>query len=254
MCMLAWLGSLCGFVGRGASRRGRAGRQGGKKPVVEMREQQVSERVRVLVIDSHPLVRWALVRMINDSSDLVAVGEADSADEALPLAFAFQPDVVTIDCTDGNGWRVARSLRERRSDLGIVVLTSDSSDAMLFRALDSGASAYLSKSSSVHEVMSAIRHAAVAASSFSAAGLATALRRRNEPSSDRLTLSQREHEVLLLLREGYSVPEVAKELYVSLSTAKTYVARLYQKLGANNRAQALMTAVARGVFDDAVAI
>jgi DNA-binding NarL/FixJ family response regulator len=214
----------------------------------------LSDRVRVLVVDSHPLVRWALVRMINDSSDLIAVGEAESPEQALPLAFAFKPDVVTMDCSDGSGWRVARALRERRADLGIVVLTADGSDTLLFKALDSGASAYLSKTSSVHEVMSAIRHAAVAASSFSAAGLATALRRRNEPSADRLTLSHREHEVLMLLRDGYSVPEVAKELYVSLSTAKTYVARLYQKLGANNRAQALMTAVARGVFDDAVAV
>ena len=228
--------------------------RGQGKPVINVKVDEVSERVRVLVIDSHPLVRWALVRMINDSNDLIAVGEAESAEEALPLAFAFQPDVVTIDCTDGTGWRVARALRDRRADLGIVVLTADSSDAMLFRALDSGASAYLSKTSTVHEVMSAIRHASVAASSFSAAGLAKALRRRNEPSADRLTLSQREHEVLMLLRDGYSVPEVAKELYVSLSTAKTYVARLYQKLGANNRAQALMTAVARGVFDEAVAI
>jgi DNA-binding NarL/FixJ family response regulator len=97
--------------------------------------------------------------------------------------------------------------------------------------------------------VSAIRHAAAASSSFSAAGLAQALRRRRE-TSERTVLSTREMQALVLLRDGKSVPEVAAELYVSLSTAKTYVARLYEKLGANNRAQALMTAVKMGLFDE----
>ena len=117
------------------------------------------------------------------------------------------------------------------------------------RALDSGASAYLAKTASVREVVGAIRHAADAASSFSASGLAQAMRRRRE-TNDRLALSPRERQVLSLLREGRSVPAVAAEIYVSLSTAKTYVARLYEKLGANNRAQALMTAVELGLFED----
>ena len=88
----------------------------------------------------------------------------------------------------------------------------------------------------------------MAATSFSAVGLADALR-RGKPSS-RLSLSRREHQVLALLRAGNSVPEVAATLYVSLSTAKTYVARLYEKLGASNRAQALMTAVELDLFDN----
>lgn len=211
----------------------------------------VDRAVRVIIASGHPLLAWALRRITEDAPDLESVAEVDTADATLRNVSNLGPDVVLIDCSlaDGGGWRLARELRDRYDDLGIVILTADSSDDLLFRALDTGASAYLSKTASVTEVAGAIRHAAVAASSFSAAGLAQALRRRRDVS-ERLSLSPRERQVLALLREGRSVPEVAATIYVSLSTAKTYVARIYEKLGANNRAQALMTAVELGLFDN----
>jgi DNA-binding NarL/FixJ family response regulator len=87
---------------------------------------------------------------------------------------------VSIDVTllDGSGMDLARELRDRYGTLGIVILTSDGDDDVLFRALDTGASAFVSKLAAVSEILGAIRHAAVAASSFSSAGLAQALRRR----------------------------------------------------------------------------
>jgi DNA-binding NarL/FixJ family response regulator len=206
--------------------------------------------IRLLIIDGRPLVRWALAHIADDVSDLVIAGQADHARKARELVIAVQADVVTIDCSlpDGQGWQLARDLRDRHPELGIVVLIAEGSDDLLFRALDSGASAYLPQDAPVQEILSAIRHSGVAASSFSAAGLAQAMRRRRE-ATDSVVLSPRESQVLALLRDGRSVPEVATTLYVSLSTAKTYVARLYDKLGSSNRAQALMTAVRLGLFD-----
>lgn len=204
--------------------------------------------IRVVLAGEHPLLCWALRRVMEDTQDLRTVAEAPNVDSTLNQVFSLKPEVVVVDCSMPDGWRLARDLRDRYEDLGIVILAAEGSDDLLFRALDTGASAYLSKSASVNEVVGAIRHAAVAARSFSAAGLAQALRRRNE-ATERLALSPRERQVLALLREGRSVPEVAATIYVSLSTAKTYVARLYEKLGANNRAQALMTAVELGLFD-----
>lgn len=208
--------------------------------------------IRLLIVDAHPLVRWALTHIADATPDLKTIGEAESAAEALNMVFGLSPDVVTIDCSlpDGRGWQLADELRQKYPSLGIVILTASESDDLLFRALHSGASAYVSKEAPVQEVVGAIRHAAVAASSFSASGLAQALRR--ERQTERLTLSRREHQVLTLLRDGHSVPEVAAKLYVSLSTAKTYVGRLYEKLGASNRAQALMTAVKLDLFEDHV--
>jgi DNA-binding NarL/FixJ family response regulator len=185
---------------------------------------------------------------MDETADLRSVAEATTFDAAINQAYSLKPDVIVVDCSLPDGWRLARELRDRYQDLGIVILTNHDSDDLLFRALDTGASAYLNNTASVNEVVGAIRHAAVAARSFSAAGLAQALRRRRE-ASERLALSPRERQVLALLREGRSVPEVAATIFVSLSTAKTYVARLYEKLGANNRAQALMTAVELGLFD-----
>jgi len=204
--------------------------------------------IRVLVVDGHPVTRWGLGRVTNEQADMQTVGEAGSAAEALALSAALLPDVVTIGISlpDRDGLQLARELRDRNHNLGIVILTGRGEDDVLFRALDSGASAFISKGATAPEILSAIRHSAVAASSFTAPGLAQALRRRSvEP--ERALLSPREAQVLGLLQDGRSVPEVAGVLYVSLSTAKTHVARLYEKLGATNRAQALMAAVRLGL-------
>jgi DNA-binding NarL/FixJ family response regulator len=200
--------------------------------------------IRVLIVDGHPVTRWGLGLIAADQADMESVGECGSAAEAFTLAETLRPDVVTlgISLSDGDGLDLARELRDRYRDLGIVILTSQGEDDVLFRALDTGASAFVSKSAAAPEILGAIRHSAVAASSFTAAGLAQALRRRSE-LPERPLLSPREAQVLCLLRDGRSVPEVAGRLFVSLSTAKTYVARLYEKLGATNRAQALMAAV-----------
>jgi DNA-binding NarL/FixJ family response regulator len=207
-------------------------------------------RIRLLVVDPHPLVRWALAQIAAGRPDLVQVGEAATMDEAIALSFAVKPDVITIDDSlAGEGsWQLAAHLRAAYPDLGIVILSADGSDQTLFRALEVGASAFVAKSSPIQDVVAAIRGAAVAPSSFAAAGLAVAMRRKREVTSQ-MSLSPREHEILFLLHDGLSVPEIAAQLYVSLSTAKTYVARLYDKLGARNRAQALMTAMRLGMFD-----
>lgn len=210
-----------------------------------------SRLVRLLVVDGHPIVRWAMAQVANGQRDLTAVGEAAAAGEALALVYSLRPDVVAVDCTaaDGDGWELARRLRTDYPRLGIVVLASDASDRMLFRALNMGASAFVSKSAAIPDVLAAIRHAAVAPDSFTAAGLAEALRRQRAPR-EHLALSPREHQILVLLHDGLSVPAIAANLYVSLSTAKTYVARLYEKLEARNRAQALMTAVRLGLLEE----
>jgi DNA-binding NarL/FixJ family response regulator len=205
--------------------------------------------IRMVVVDSHTLTRIGLTGLISNHPDIEIVGESSSAVEAVRLVAATEPDVVTVDVAlpDGDGLRLARELRDRHSSLGIVVLTSYGEDDVLFRALETGVSAFVAKTAPVEEVLGAIRHAAVAAGSFTAAGLAPALARRRGVDH-RFALSPREREVLRLLADGMSVPAMAAAMFVSQSTAKTYVARLYDKLGAANRAQALMTAWRHGML------
>lgn len=212
--------------------------------------------IRLAIIDGHTLTRYGLRELIAQHPDIEIAAECGSAADALRmLGRPPRPDVVTVDATlpDGDGMRLAREFRDRYADLGIVMLTSQGEDDVLFRALETGVSAFVAKTAPVEEVLAAIRHAAVAASSFTASGLAVALTRRRTVQ-ERLALSPREAEVLRLLRDGLSIPAIALTMFISQSTAKTYVARLYDKLGAANRAQALMTAVHYGLirYEEAV--
>ncbi|HEX9336374.1 MAG TPA: response regulator transcription factor [Pseudonocardiaceae bacterium] len=205
--------------------------------------------IRVVAVDGHTMTRYGLAGLIAEQLDIELAGEADTIATGMRAVGLLRPDVVTIDVAlpDGDGIRFAHDLRDRHPELGIVILTSRGEDDVLFRALESGVSAFVAKSASTDEVLGAIRHSAVAASSFTAAGLAMALARRGH-AGDRLALSPREDEALRLLGAGLSIPAIAGTMFVSQSTAKTYVARLYEKLGASNRAQALMTALRNGLL------
>jgi DNA-binding NarL/FixJ family response regulator len=209
--------------------------------------------IRLAVVDGHPVTRFGLIGLVAPHADIEVVAESGSAADARRMLADVQPTVVTIDIDlpDGDGLGLARDFRDRCPGIGIVVLTSSGEDDVLFRALDSGVSAFVEKTAPVAEVLGAIRHAAVAATSFTATGLVRALARKRDNVSH-FALSPRESEVLHLLRDGLSVPAIARCTFVSPSTAKTYVARLYDKLGANNRAQALMTALRHGLISNDV--
>jgi DNA-binding NarL/FixJ family response regulator len=212
--------------------------------------ERATPAARVVIVDAHPVTRLGLALIVNRQDDLITVGEAGSATEAISLIAHLQPDVVSIGLSlpDRPGLDLAAELRDRFEGLGIVIFTGRGEDDVLFRALETGASAFVSKTATSPEILGAIRHAAVAASSFSSRGLAAALRRRQ--SAPALpALSERERQVLTLLLAGLSVPDLAIKLHISASTAKTYVARLYDKLGATSRTQALLTAVRLGLVD-----
>jgi DNA-binding NarL/FixJ family response regulator len=205
--------------------------------------------IRLAVLDGHTLIRYALAQLAQEYEDLELVGFCGTAAGAVDLVQRTAPDVVTLDVAlpDGDGLALARALRDRSAKLGIVLLTTRDEDDVLFRALESGVSAFVPKTAPLEEILAAIRHAGVAAGSFTAVGLADALSRRRQ-AVDAFVLSRREREVLLLLQQGLSIPAVAQAMFVSTSTVKTYVARIYGKLGASNRAQALMAALDLGLI------
>jgi DNA-binding NarL/FixJ family response regulator len=211
--------------------------------------------ITVVIVDGHTLTRYGLVGLVGAAADIRIVGECSLAADAPAVIASAKPDVVVLDVAlpDGDGMRLARELRDRYADLGIVLLTSATEDDILFRALETGVSAFVCKTAPNAEVLAAIRHASVAATSFTATGLALALGRRAHPSGG-MALSPREQEVLSLLADGQSVPSIARSMFVSPSTAKTYVARLYEKLGVCNRAQAIMTAMRLGLIDHSMSV
>ncbi|MDP9497047.1 MAG: response regulator transcription factor [Actinomycetota bacterium] len=202
---------------------------------------------RILLVDDHDLIRGGL-RGAFEREGFDVVGEASRVEQAVAFAAQLEPDVVVIDVNlpDGSGLDAVRRLRARHPDMGIVVLTMYDDDEHLLAALEAKASAFVPKSSPTDEVLSAARHAAAAPHSFSAANLASAMQRRMDPAKPKL--SAREQEVLTLLGEGLTIPLLSKRLYISESTAKTYVSKVYEKLGASNRSQALVEAVRLGLL------
>ena len=202
----------------------------------------------VLLVDDHDLIRQGLRRAFERADDFEVVGEASNVGEGRAMAAEFQPDVVVTDVRmpDGTGLDLARSLRQTNQTIGIVVLTMYAGDEQLFAALESGASAFVAKEAPSEDVVAAARHAAVAPRSFTAQDLAGAMQRRMDPNKPQL--SPRESEILALLADGLGVSPIARKLFISESTAKTHIARIYEKLGAANRAQAIMRAVQLGLL------
>jgi DNA-binding NarL/FixJ family response regulator len=202
----------------------------------------------VVLVDDHDLIRQGLSRAFERQSDFTVAGEAGSVAEAAAITAAVKPDVVVTDVRlpDGTGLDLVRKLREANPELGLVVLTMYAGDEQLFAALEAGASAFVAKDAPADDVVAAARHSLVAPRSFAAANLADAMRRRMEPRGPQL--SPRELEVLGLLAEGLGVAAIARKLYVSESTAKTHISKIYEKLGAANRAQAIMKAVRTGLI------
>jgi DNA-binding NarL/FixJ family response regulator len=202
---------------------------------------------RVMLVDDHHLVRQAVGRAVDSEPDLDVVAHGGSLAEGMSLLHLERPDVLIVDVSlpDGNGIELVRAARDLSPAIGIVVLTMHADDDTLLRALEAGASALVLKSATLDNVVDAVRRAATAPEVFAAAGLAAAMRRRND--TDRPRLTPRETEVLGLLKDGLSVSQVARGLYMSESTVKTHVAKIYDKLGATNRAQALMSAIRQGL-------
>ena len=206
----------------------------------------------VLLVDDHELIRQGLARAFERDADMTVIGQAGSVAEGISAWHSLQPDVVVTDLQlpDGHGLEVVRAIRETSDTTGVVVLTMHAGDDQIFAAMEAGASGFVGKDTRATEVVSAAKHAAVAPRSFLCAGLSQAVvRRATSPATPKL--SGREAEVLALLADGLGTGEIASTLYMSESTAKTHITHIYQKLGAANRAQALVTAMRLGLLDHA---
>ncbi len=205
----------------------------------------------VLLIDDHELIRQGLAGAFAQAEGFDVAGQADSVEEGLALARQVSPDVVVTDVRlpDGSGLDVVRTLRKESREIGLVVLTMYAGDEQLFAAMDAGASSFVGKDAPTSTVVNAARQASKAPLTFACIGLAEAMVRRMSSGAPRL--SDRERQVLELLAEGLGVTAIAARLFLSESTAKSHIGRIYEKLGAANRAQALVTAMRMGLISSA---
>lgn len=208
----------------------------------------MSDNITILLVDDHELIRSGLGAVLDLEDDMSVVGTAGSVAEAITAYERLQPMVVVADLQlqDGTGLDIVRTVRKKSDTTGLIVLTMHSGDDQIFAAMQAGASGFVGKDAPATEVIKAARHAAVSPKAFVCAGLVGAMMRRR--SGEVTSLTDREHDVLLLLAEGLNAAAIGGKLYLSESTTKSHIARIYQKLGAANRAQALVTAMRIGLL------
>jgi DNA-binding NarL/FixJ family response regulator len=213
----------------------------------------------VLIADDHQLLRQALRRAMEDAG-LVVLGEAGDGAEAVQLVDELRPELVIMDVTMPvlGGIEATRRLHAAHPELPIVVLTMHDEDSLREEALRAGASAFLTKDSSMQEVVATA--IATAAGEALSAELATSIlseftaasrTARSETvtaPSEPSPLTKREEEILQLIADGYSTSEVAGRLFISGKTVKNHLASIYGKLDARDRTQAVLSAVRIGII------
>lgn len=208
----------------------------------------MSEVLDLMLVDDHELIRQGLAGAFTRAGGFEVIGQAASVAEALHVLDDVHPAVLVTDLSlpDGSGLEIVRAARTAVPEMGIVVLTMHSGDDQIFASMEAGASAFVGKHVPSEDVIAAARQAALMPTTFTCADLAGAMIRRLNSTTPNLT--ERETGVLELLSEGLSATAIAGQLYISESTVKAHISRIYDKLGAANKAQALMTAIRLGLI------
>ena len=203
-----------------------------------------SQRIRVMVVDDHAVVRSGLTTFLSVVPDLELVGEAASGDEAVVRCGLLKPDVVLMDLMmpGTNGVTATQVIREKFPKVHVLALTSFEEDTLVEDALRAGATGYLMKTVTAYELAAAIRAAHQGRMTLSPEA-AEALVRAKTESQEMSVLTEREREVLKLMVDGMDNAEIASTLVVSLSTVKYHISNILAKLGVENRVAAVTTAI-----------
>lgn len=210
--------------------------------------------IRIIVADDQPLVRAGLAALLGSEPDIEVVGVASDGDEAVTLAHELRPDVACLDIRmpGRDGISATRALcgPDVVDPVPVLVLTTFDLDDYVFGALEAGASGFLLKDAEPHEMVAAVRSIAAGHGTLDQSLTRRVLRefaerRRTQPVSAQRgseLLTARETEILLLLAQGMSNEEIARELVVEVSTVKSHLARMLPKIGVRSRLQAVVWA------------
>lgn len=201
--------------------------------------------IRVMIVDDHAVVRSGLSAFLMVFDDLEFVGEASSGEEALRLCRDVRPDVVLMDLVmpGMDGATATQAIRENCPEIQVIALTSFKEQELVQGALRAGAIGYLLKNVSADELVSAIRAAHAGKPTLAPEAAHVLIQANQGPPALGRDLTEREHEVLALMAEGLSNPEIADKLVVSRSTVKFHVSSILSKLGASTRTQAVTLAL-----------
>lgn len=213
-------------------------------------------RIKIVLIDDHPIVREGFARAIADEPDMEIVGQAGTAAEALRETLATKPDVVLVDLNipDRDGIELLGALRAQLPTAKLLVLSGYDDEFRVAEALRAGAAGYLVKTSRIDEVIDGIRRVVVGGAPLSARIAGAVVRAMRKPmggegSSGLEALTPRERQVLRLLAAGTSTRETASQLTISPKTVETHRVRIYAKLGCKSAVELTRIAVRTGLIE-----
>lgn len=210
-----------------------------------------SAPLRVLIVEDDPMMQLGLEQSLSAYPEIEIVGQAEDGYMGVEAANQFHPDLVVMDIglPRLDGIAATQQIKEALPNVRVVMLTSHTTEREIVASLSSGADAYCIKGASVDRLLKAIAAAAEGATYLDPQIARQVLKHLSPPSpSGNLgNLSQREMEVLRLIVEGYSNPEIASKLFLSANTVKTHVRGIMNKLAVDDRVQAAVVALRSGL-------
>jgi len=199
-----------------------------------------------MLVDDHPVIRTGLALILNNEPDMIVIAQAGSGDEAIALYWQHRPDITLMDLKmDGtNGVQTVVKIRSQSPTARLIILTSYDRDEDIYQSIRAGAMGYLVKDAPSDQIISALRDVHRGKRHFP--------HRITEKLAERVTmadLSDRELEVLRLLAVGKSNKEIAEGLFLALGTVKYHINNILTKLEAEDRTQAVLVALKRGLVE-----
>lgn len=207
--------------------------------------------IRVMIVDDHAVVRSGLGAFLLAYDDLELVGEAGNGQEALRLCENVRPDVVLMDLVmpEMDGAATTEAIRQQHPDIEVIALTSFPEEDLVQKALKAGAISYLLKNVSSTDLANAIRDAHHGRSTLAPEAAQVLIQATKRPQELGHDLTPREYEILELMVEGLSNPDIAERLVVSRSTVKFHVSSVLSKLDVSSRTEAVAFALQNGLVD-----
>jgi len=209
-------------------------------------------RVRVVIADDHPLYREGVVRALSASGQIDIVAEAQDGRAALAEILRHVPDVAVLDykLPELDGVSVTHAVVREQLPTRVLLVSAFADSGVVYKALETGAAGFVSKESRREQIVDAVLACSRGENVVPpdvAGGLVSEIRLRKQDNTPALT--KREQEILHLIAAGKSLPEIATELYLGLTTVKTHAQHLYDKLGVSDRAAAVAVAMRRGLIE-----